>query len=104
MKKLLLIALLLFSTASLADENKNKYTLCAEVTIRFTLFLESASTYKTEQEYKAFWYKVLVKGDADKDSQRILSQLIDLAWINRGKDITDIAMQFYQGCASGVIT
>jgi len=99
MKKLLLIVLLMFSTTALADHVTDE--ICTEMTVRYTIFLTLAADANTREEYQSALYKILLNGNADKQTKDILVQLIDLAWVNRKKDFNDSAMTFYRICTSG---
>lgn len=95
MKKILFVALLAFSTPSLAANER----LCAELSVRFTMFAMLARMTESHDEYTSALYKKLLEGDASKDSQQILKSLIDLGWESKKADITKVSMELYDRCA-----
>jgi hypothetical protein len=101
MKKILLAFLLLFSTTAFASSAQD--ALCAEMTVRLTLFTVSAGGDWKENNYKSYWYKKIIT-NSDEKSKKILMTLVDIAWASKDQDINDVAMRFYKACAEGVST
>jgi hypothetical protein len=75
--------------------------LCTEITVRYTAFSILAVQAKNRDEYQSYMYKLLLNGDADKDTKELLLKLVDVAWQNRGKDVVKTSMEFYTACAKG---
>lgn len=94
MKKILFITLLAFSTPTMAANER----LCAELSIRLTMFSMLARMTNSKEEYDSTLYKKLIEGDATKESQQILKSLIDLAWSARGQDVSKVSMDLYDQC------
>ena len=94
MKKILFVALLAFSSPTLAANER----VCAEISIRFSMFAMLARVANTHDEYTSALYKKLIEGDATKESQQILKSLIDLGWESRNMDIGAVALNLYDRC------
>jgi hypothetical protein len=100
MRKLLLICFLLFSSTALADQKD----VCAEITVRFTVFSVTARYAKNETEFKSYWYKIISTGNAEQSTRQLLTGLVDTAWETRDKDVTETAMILFHGCTKGTTT
>jgi hypothetical protein len=91
----LFLALLAFSSPSLAKNER----MCAEISVRFTMFAMLARMTESHDEYTSALYKKLLEGDASKEAQQILKSLIDLGWESKKADITKVSMDIYDRCA-----
>ena len=100
MKKILVVALLAFSSPSFAASER----MCAEISIRFTIFGMLARMTDSQEEYTSALYKKLLEGDASKESQQVLKSLIDLGWTSKKADVGTIALDLYDRCVGGTAT
>jgi hypothetical protein len=81
-------------------QNTAHQEYCTNLTVRYTMFHMSALVADNEDMYKQQLYSILLKNKLDKDSNELLKNLIDLAWLNAShkKDTLDSAMMFYHFC------
>lgn len=101
MKKLFCAAaLLMFSVPTLAASER----MCAEISIRFTVFGMLARMTDSQEEYNSILYKKLLEGNASKESQQVLKSLIDLGWTSKKADVGTVALDLYDRCVGGTST
>ena len=90
----------MFSAPSFAVSER----VCAEISIRFTVFGMLARMTESQEEYNSALYKKLLEGDASKESQQVLKSLIDLGWTSKKAELSTVALDLYDRCVGGTST
>lgn len=102
MRKLLFVLLFCLPLTVAAQEyftdRVDRETSCTIITVRFASYLTLAQVIQKESDFKTLMYNQIKDFDVDRDTKMLLTQLVDLAWLERDKDLDLTALAFYKTC------
>lgn len=76
------------------------HEVCADLSIRYTVFNILAREFEKEEEFKSYAYEGLLNSSADKETIDVLKRLIKVAWNTKKDDVVGTANLLYSICVN----